>query len=62
MLIRTMNGTLAWDEQVGTPTTSFGQMMLGSQRGPSFVARLLATPVPWAGPDSGAVPTRWTET
>ena len=57
MLIRTIQVALARGEQVGAPSMDFGQMTLGSQRGSSFVARLLAMRTLWAG----AVPTEWTE-
>ena len=60
MLIRTIHGALARGGQVGAPAMSFGRMTLGWQQRPSFVARLLATPILWAGPDAGAVPAEWT--
>ena len=58
MLIGTLHGALARDEQVGAPSMN---ITLGWQQSPSFVARLLATPVLWAGPDAEADPTEWTE-
>ena len=61
MLIRKINDALARDEQVGALSMEFGQMTLGWQQSPSFVPRLLATPILWVGPDAGAGPTGWTE-
>ena len=60
MMIRTIHGALARGEQVGAPAMNFRQTALGWQQSPSFVARLLATPILWAGPDAGAVPAEWT--
>ena len=40
---------------------NFRQMMLGWQWELSFLARLLAMRAVWAWPDTGAVPSEWTE-
>jgi hypothetical protein len=61
MLNPTIRGALTREGYVGAPGKTFRQMTLGWQQSPSFVARLLATPILWAGPDAGAGPTEWTE-
>ena len=61
MLIQTIHGALARDEEVRAPSMDFGQMTLGWQWSSSFVARHFAMGALWAWPDGEADLTRWTE-